>query len=338
LNRIDPGVHRRIKGLRLVTAFGIAAMLGTMGDISKNLPGSASLSLLAANFALWASVSESRATRAESSRDLILFSIAAALGAASCAILLAPLMQLGKAAPELVLVLGAFCVGYLRRFGPTGTGIGSQIYIGQVLAYGAGVGFVDLPTIAVAALIAAVAAIVPRVLSGPAERPLPYAAIAPDGTSRFRPELAMGIQSAAGTVIIVLLNAAFGLLQSEWAITACVYVIASSSAGTIDRVKRRIVGTLVGVPIAIAFLHAGASMPILVWTTAAVAMIVYAMALPERYDIASGAYAFTLIVTLAVVGEQSIAVLAARAWETLLGGVIGIAAATIFSLSVRRGH
>jgi hypothetical protein len=30
LDCIDPGVHRRIKGLRLITAFGIAAMLGAM--------------------------------------------------------------------------------------------------------------------------------------------------------------------------------------------------------------------------------------------------------------------------------------------------------------------
>jgi hypothetical protein len=29
LDRIDPGGHRRIKGLRLVTAYGIAARLGT---------------------------------------------------------------------------------------------------------------------------------------------------------------------------------------------------------------------------------------------------------------------------------------------------------------------
>lgn len=30
LDRIDPGVHRRVKGLRLVTAYGIAAMLGAL--------------------------------------------------------------------------------------------------------------------------------------------------------------------------------------------------------------------------------------------------------------------------------------------------------------------
>ncbi|PRY07981.1 hypothetical protein [Paraburkholderia sp. BL25I1N1] len=29
LDQLDPGTHRRIKGLRLVTAYGIAAALGT---------------------------------------------------------------------------------------------------------------------------------------------------------------------------------------------------------------------------------------------------------------------------------------------------------------------
>jgi len=62
-------------------------------------------------------------------------------------------------------------------------------------------------------------------------------------------------------------------------------------------------------------------------------MIVYAMALPNRYDIACAAFAFTLIVTLAVSGEHSISVLVARAWETLLGGALGLAAAVyIFPL------
>ena len=58
-------------------------------------------------------------------------------------------------------------------------------------------------------------------------------------------------------------------------------------------------------------------------------MIVYSMALPERYDIACAAYAFTLMVTLAISGETSISVLGARAWETLLGGLLGVVAAKV---------
>jgi NO-binding membrane sensor protein with MHYT domain len=57
-----------------------------------------------------------------------------------------------------------------------------------------------------------------------------------------------------------------------------------------------------------------------VWAAAALAMVIYAMALPERYDVACGAFAFTLIVTLAVSGDP-IPLLDSRAWETFLGGV-----------------
>jgi uncharacterized membrane protein YccC len=67
------------------------------------------------------------------------------------------------------------------------------------------------------------------------------------------------------------------------------------------------------------------------------AMIIYAMALPERYDVACGAFAFTLIVTLAASGVHSIPLLAARAWETLLGGALGLAAA-IFILPLRSSN
>jgi uncharacterized membrane protein YccC len=62
----------------------------------------------------------------------------------------------------------------------------------------------------------------------------------------------------------------------------------------------------------------------LIWVLAALAMVIYAMASPERYDIACGSYAFTLIVTLAVTGEDSIFVLASRAWETLIGCALGL--------------
>src|SRR5271170_3504457 len=79
LERVDPGVHRRIKGLRLVTAFGIAAMAGTLPYISQAVANGGALSSLAGGFALWASVSEGQATRAKSSLDLALLSAAAVL-------------------------------------------------------------------------------------------------------------------------------------------------------------------------------------------------------------------------------------------------------------------
>jgi hypothetical protein len=83
-DRIDPGTHRRIKGLRLVTAFGLAALLAIVPHISRD--HAISLGPLAAGFALWASVSEAKTTRYESARDLAFLCIAAGLGAASLVI------------------------------------------------------------------------------------------------------------------------------------------------------------------------------------------------------------------------------------------------------------
>lgn len=335
LERIDPGTHRRIKGLRLVTAYGIAAALGALQDVTHGLPGATVVGSLASSFALWASVSEARVSRAESSRDLVLLCVAAALGAAMF-IGFAPLLQtIGNAGPELTLVTGAFLVGYLKRFGILGAGTGSQVYIGQLLAYSAHLTAVDLPAVAVAGLIAMLASVVPRLLSGPAERPATMV-LAPAGVPdrwKLPAELIMGLQAASGALAVVALNGAIGLEESAWAITACTYVVAGSASGTVERVRRRIVGTLIGVPLGLACLPLVEHAPLLAWAAAAVAMIVYAMSLPNRYDIACAAFAFTLIVTLAIGGVHSVSILGARAWETLLGGALGLLAAKfIFSL------
>jgi hypothetical protein len=338
LERIDPGTHRRIKGLRLVTAYGIAAMVGSLQQITHGLSSDSSLSSLAGGFALWASVSEGQTNRSASSRDLLLLCAAAALGAATM-IGLAPILSgAGRPGPELTLATGAFLVGYLKRFGILGAGIGSQIYIGQLLAYSAHLVAADLRVVGAAGLIAAMAAIVPRVLSGPAEKPIP----APNppqviGPRALSPELAMGLQASVAALVIVALKDTAGIEQSAWAVTASTYVIAGSATGTIDRVRRRIIGTLIGVPLGIACLPIAMHAPLLLWAAAALAMVIYAMALPERYDIACAAFAFTLMVTLALDGVHSTLLLSARIWETLIGAALGVAAAKlVFPLRTAR--
>lgn len=327
LERIDPGTHRRIKGLRLVTAYALAAMLGAMPEVAQGVSSRATLSVLASGFALWASVSEAQATRAASCRDLVLLTGAATAGAASY-VLLAPMFgPVTSAWPELLLAVGAFLVGALRRFGVTGAGVGSQIFIGQLLAFGLTLTAADLPAIGIAGLVAAVASIVPRMLSGPAEQPAPSPPLVSAGTA-----IVMGSQAAAAAVAIVSLNAAIGLTESAWAITASTYVVASSAAGTIDRVRQRIIGTAIGVPIGLAFLPLTADAPVLAWAAAAIATVIYAMALPERYDVACGAFVFILIDTLALAGEHSIRLLSSRAWETVLGGVAGLMACGVVIL------
>jgi hypothetical protein len=306
--------------------------LGSLQDVARSAPGTVQLGVVAGNIALWASVSEGRSERAESSRDLVLLCAAATLSAALFAGFVPLLHGTGRAGPEWMLVTGAFLVGYLKRFGMLGAGIGSQIYIGQLLALSSNLGPADLWGITIAGLIAVPASVVPRVLSGPAEEPVPFRPIAPRqafGPGTCPPELAMGLQAACGAIVVVLLNQLVGLEQSAWAITACVYVVAGTAAGTVDRVRRRIVGTAIGVPLGIACLPLAEHAPLLIWSAAAFAMIIYAMALPERYDISCGVLAFTLMVTMAASGVHSIPLLAARAWETLLGGILGIAAAML---------
>ena len=217
---------------------------------------------------------------------------------------------------ELTLVTGAFLVGYLKRYGILGAGIGSQIYIGQLLAYGARPETRVPATVAVAGVVACAGP-----CGNPATRaertgehpvlaqPLDSIIAANGGASR---ELRMGLQAAIAALAIVLLNHLVRLEESAWAITACTYVIAGTTFGTIDRVRRRIIGTVIGVPLGLGCLPIALHAPIVAWALAALAMIIYAMALPERYDIACGAYAFTLILTLAVSGESSAFVLASR--------------------------
>jgi hypothetical protein len=319
-DRIDPGTHRRIKGLRLVTAFGLAALLATVPQISRG--HAISLGRLAAGFALWASVSEAKSTRYESARDLAFLCIAAGLGAASL-VIFTPLLGAGWS--ELILISGSFCAGSLRRFGVLGSGIGSQILIGQLLAYNAGAKNVDVATIVLAVLLAVVASVVPRTLSGPAEQPAAGVPCSAEDDASASSEVFMGLQAATAALSIVVLGHFVGLTESAWAIAACTYVVASSPSGTIDRVRRRIIGTLVGVPLAIACLPLAAHAPLAIWLVAATAMVIYAIALPEHYDIASGAYAFALIVTMAASGEYPVATLLARLWETVVGGALGVA-------------
>jgi uncharacterized membrane protein YccC len=140
-----------------------------------------------------------------------------------------------------------------------------------------------------------------------------------------------------GASIIVALNQTIGLMESTWAITACTFVVAGSATATVQRTRQRIVGTLIGVPLGIVCLPLAEHAPLVVWTFAALAMIVYSMSLPERYDVACGAFAFILMITLAADGIHSVPYLLARAWETLIGGVIGVAAALlIFPLRANR--
>ncbi|OZI66946.1 FUSC family protein [Bordetella genomosp. 11] len=341
LQDLDPDGHGRIKGLRLVAAYGIAAMLGGVHALATLRLPPATLAFLAGAYALWASVSEARATPGASCRDLAVLCATSGLGALLYIGVGPSLARLMPAGAEFALVLGAFLVGFLKRFGVLGAGMGSQVYIGEILAYSFNFDRTDLVSVGVAVSIAIPSAIIPRLLAGRFEYTGTVGALSPaDIPNRWplAPETIMGIQAAIAAVIAIAINQAFGLAESVWAVTAAAYVVASTASGTVERVRRRIVGTLVGVPLGLICLPLATHAPVLLWSAGALAMVLYGIALPKRYDIACGAFAFTLVVTLAASGQHSIELLAARTWQTILGGTLGLAAALwILPLRERRG-
>lgn len=312
------------KGARIVASYAAAAGLAfALAHLAGLREQAATLFMLGANFALWACVSEMGVSRRHGMRLLAMMSVSAMLGAISFAFIGPLLAHAGPAAPEFALLPGAFAVGALKRFGPAGAGVGSQFYIGQMLAWSNGLAAPDMKLVLLAGLAAAVGTVLCRALLTERARPgepVPAQAPWPDTITA----LEMGLQSAAGALLVLALDAVVGLKEPAWAVTACVYVIAGTPDQTLHRGRQRMLGTLVGVALGLGSLPLVYHLPWLAWVAAAAAMMLYTVSLPARYDFACGAYAFTLMVTLAAQGEHSLAVLAARAWETLLGAAIAM--------------
>ena len=332
LAAIDPGAERRFKGLRLVAAYALAVAIGSLWDLASGASGGTHVANLAGGFALWGSVSEARTERVAASRDLFLLCAAATAGAILYS-LLAPLVgQHTWAGSESVLITGAFLAAYLKSFGTLGAGMGSQVYIGELLAFGVGPQLADVGSVCAAGIIAMLSAILARWLLSRGQHanstePSMNASLPPPPAQRVA--LLNGIQTSGAALVVVVLNDLFVLPESAWAITACVYIMTATRAETIRRARHRIIGTLVGVPVGLACMPIAVHAPLLTWILAALAMVVYTVSLPRRYDFACGAFAFTLMVTLEMSGQHSADVLLARVWETVLGATLGVAMALL---------
>jgi uncharacterized membrane protein YccC len=135
----------------------------------------------------------------------------------------------------------------------------------------------------------------------------------------------VAFQAGLSALAIILLSGVLGLDQELWALAASTYVISSSVADTWSRGIRRIVGTAVGVALGLGMALPFAHMPVVVWPLAALAMVIYSVWMPLRYDVACGAYAFALVITLAEAGQSSWGAASARGLDTVIGAAIGMA-------------
>jgi hypothetical protein len=157
--------------------------------------------------------------------------------------------------------------------------------------------------------------------TSPTAAPQPQARLA---GACLLPTTRIAIQAGLSALAIIAANAVLGMDHMLWALAASTYVISSSVADTWSRGLRRIVGTAVGVAFGLAIALLFAHVPLIVWVMAALAMVVYSTWLPLRYDVACGAYAFALVVTLAEAGHSSWNAASARGLDTVIGAAIGM--------------
>jgi uncharacterized membrane protein YccC len=150
------------------------------------------------------------------------------------------------------------------------------------------------------------------------------AASAPASGGGMPPTTRVACQAGLSALAIIALNSVIGMHHLLWALLASTFVISSSVADTWSRGVRRIAGTAVGVALGLGVALLFAQLAPVVWLLAAIAMIVYAMWLPLRYDVACGAYAFALVVTLAEAGNSSWGAASARGLDTVIGAAIGM--------------
>ena len=122
IRHLDPDGHGRIKGLRLVAAYGMAVVLGGLHALTIPQMPPAILAFMAGAYALWASVSEARDRLLPSCRDLIVLCISAGLGALFYIGVSPPLLRFSPSGAEFVLAAGqggdaAFAAGPIARGG-----------------------------------------------------------------------------------------------------------------------------------------------------------------------------------------------------------------------------
>ena len=151
------------------------------------------------------------------------------------------------------------------------------------------------------------------------------ATVLPQPPAGLLPTTRVAFQAGLSALAIIALNSTLDLHRILWAIIASTYVISSSVADTWSRGIRRIAGTAVGVALGLAAALLFAQVPLVVWALAALAMIIYSIWMTLRYDVACGAYAFALVITLAEAGDSSWNAASARGADTVIGAAIGMA-------------
>jgi|GEM_PF-3002359 len=142
--------------------------------------------------------------------------------------------------------------------------------------------------------------------------------------------LRLGLQGWLAATLTTGLGWVLSLNHAYW-ITLTVIVVLSSSAGaTLGRTFQRILGTTVGVAVAIVLTPLTDPLPLLEITFLALAVIALPLWIDRRYSIAAGLIGFVVVSALHLIAGYGIPTMLARVYDTVIGAGIALAVAWWF--------
>jgi uncharacterized membrane protein YccC len=142
--------------------------------------------------------------------------------------------------------------------------------------------------------------------------------------------LQLGLQGWLAATLTTGLGWILSLNHAYW-ITLTVIVVLSSSAGaTLGRTFQRILGTTVGVAVAIALTPLTDPLPLLEGVLLALAVVAIPLWIDRRYSIAAGLIGFAVVSALHLIAGYGIPTMFARVYDTVIGAGIALAVAWWF--------
>lgn len=158
----------------------------------------------------------------------------------------------------------------------------------------------------------------------PPVAPIPLLERTADGGRRFSAPLKVACQGLVATGLTTALDLGFHLSHAYWATMTVMFVIGNSVGETYVRVRYRVVGTLIGVLIGmLVFLALGDT----VWLLAILCMLAQLISIvtqKDRYDVASAAVGFSVVLGLHLLDGLGTSGMFARIYETAIGAVAAL--------------
>lgn len=155
--------------------------------------------------------------------------------------------------------------------------------------------------------------------------PTPLLITGADGRRTLSDPLKVAIQGLVATSFTTGLDFIFGLDHAYWATMTVMFVLGNSVGETYMRVRYRTLGTLVGVLLGMAvFLSLGEY----VWLLAGACMAAQTIAIitqKDRYDVASAAVGFSVVLGLYLISGLGPEGMLARIYETIIGAAVALA-------------